>query len=261
MTEIVIPEGSETSISTQAFGNCSKLVRVDLPESLKHFSGDAFAESNSLKDIYYGGTEESWYQLDPGGDFLNNPDITMHFLKKSEKRSLSNAIVLKFDPFVYTGKAITPNPIVMDDDNDLELKNGTDFTVSYLNNKNAGTAKIVITGKGKYTDSVEASFIISKAANPMTVKGKTIKVKASRLSKKAQSFAAKKAFTIKKAAVKVTYKKKSGNKAVTVSGTGKISVKKGLKKGIYSVKVNVTAAGNTNYRKAVKTVTFKVKVQ
>ena len=42
---------------------------------------------------------------------------------------------------------------------------------------------------------------------------------------------------------------------------GKVTVKKKLKKGTYSVKVKVTAAGNKNYNKVTKNVTFKVRVK
>ena len=62
---------------------------------------------------------------------------------------------------------------------------------------------------------------------------------------------------------KMTYTKASGNKKIVINKTtGKVTVKKGLKKGTYKVKVKVKAAGNTNYKaSAVKTVTFKVKVK
>ena len=44
--------------------------------------------------------------------------------------------------------------------------------------------------------------------------------------------------------------------------TGKITVKKGLKKGTYKVKVKVKAAGNANYKASKeKTVTVTVKVK
>ena len=60
-----------------------------------------------------------------------------------------------------------------------------------------------------------------------------------------------------------TYVKKSGNKKITIAKkTGKVTVKKGLKKGTYKVKVKVKAAGNANYKASkVKTVTFKVIVK
>ena len=41
--------------------------------------------------------------------------------------------------------------------------------------------------------------------------------------------------------------------------TGKVTVKKGLKKGTYKVKVNITASGTATYEKATKTVTFRIR--
>ena len=43
--------------------------------------------------------------------------------------------------------------------------------------------------------------------------------------------------------------------------TGKVTVKKKLKKGTYKIKVKVTAAGNSNYKALTRTVTFKIKVK
>ena len=51
----------------------------------------------------------------------------------------------------------------------------------------------------------------------------------------------------------VTFKKVSGDKKITVAKNGKVTVKKGLKKGTYTLKVKVTG-------KTVKTTTAKVKV-
>ena len=72
---------------------------------------------------------------------------------------------------------------------------------------------------------------------------------------------------ITKAQGKVSYKlagvnKKKFKKYFKVnSKTGKITVKKKLKKGIYKVKIKVTAAGNDKYKKVTKTVTVKVRVK
>ena len=61
----------------------------------------------------------------------------------------------------------------------------------------------------------------------------------------------------------MTYAKVSGNRKITVSKTtGKVTIRKGLKKGTYSMKVRVKAAGSDNYKpSAWKTVTFKVRVK
>jgi len=46
-----------------------------------------------------------------------------------------------------------------------------------------------------------------------------------------------------------------------VSKTGKVTVKKGLKKGTYKVKIKVSAAAVTNYNAASATKTIKVVVK
>lgn len=49
------------------------------------------------------------------------------------------------------------------------LTEGTDYTVSYKDNVNAGTATVMITGIGYYTDSVARTFTIAKAAPKQSV--------------------------------------------------------------------------------------------
>ena len=103
---------------------------------------------------------------------------------------------------------------------------------------------------------------LEKKNNPLTVKSKSPSVKASILEWKKQSIKASDAFTIRNAQGTVTYKKKSdsSDKLSINSGTGRITVKKGTKKGTYKLVVAVTAAGNDQYKAGTKTVTVKVKV-
>ena len=54
------------------------------------------------------------------------------------------------------------------------LTGGKDYTVSYKNNKNAGTASLTITGKDNCTGSITKTFQIKKAANLMSVRKKTV---------------------------------------------------------------------------------------
>ncbi len=102
---------------------------------------------------------------------------------------------------------------------------------------------------------------LAKKTNPLTAKGKTKTVKYKTVKKKSIVFARKDAITIKNAKGKVTFKKAKGNKKIAVSGAGKITVKKGLKKGTYKVKVNVKAAGTSSYKAATKTVTVSIIVK
>ena len=64
----------------------------------------------------------------------------------------------------YTGKAITQNPVLKE--GSYTLKKGTDYTVSYKNNVQVGTATITLTGKGYYTGSVSKTFKIKAASTP-----------------------------------------------------------------------------------------------
>lgn len=50
-----------------------------------------------------------------------------------------------------------------------DLTEGTDYTVTYKDNVNAGTATVTITGIGCYTDSVARTFTIDKAAPKQSV--------------------------------------------------------------------------------------------
>ena len=61
----------------------------------------------------------------------------------------------------FTGKNITQSITVTY--SGKTLKNGTDYTVKYSSNKNIGTAKVTITGKGSYGGVITKSFIINPA--------------------------------------------------------------------------------------------------
>lgn len=60
--------------------------------------------------------------------------------------------------YAYTGKAITPGVVV--ETGSRTLVQGTEYTVSYANNVNAGTATITVTGIGKYSGTQTANFVI-----------------------------------------------------------------------------------------------------
>lgn len=76
-------------------------------------------------------------------------------------KSLSEeAVTLKNDRYLYTGKEIKPEITVKD--GDKALREGTDYTVTYAGNKEIGTAKITVTGKGNYAISVEKEFTIAE---------------------------------------------------------------------------------------------------
>ena len=166
------------------------------------------------------------------------------------------AATLDKDSYEYTGKEIKPGVKVSG------LKSD-DYTVSYKNNTKIGTATAVITANTakNYKGSITVTFKITKKANTLTAKAKKVSLKAKKVKKKAQKISPKKAITVSKNVGKVTYKKLSGNKKIKVSKAGKITVKKGLKKGTYKVKIKVTAAGDATYLAGSKDVVVKIVIK
>ena len=78
------------------------------------------------------------------------------------------SIQLTENKAVYTGKAVTPDVIVRD--GVTVLTKDVDYTVGYIANVNAGTAKVVITGMGSYTGIYEDSFeIIPKSSKGLDI--------------------------------------------------------------------------------------------
>ncbi|MBR2511588.1 MAG: hypothetical protein IKE49_00830 [Firmicutes bacterium] len=172
-------------------------------------------------------------------------------------------VALTKTSYVYTGKANKPKATVIDY-NDKVLTEGTEYILKYSNNTKAGkaTARVVLTGD-LYEGEKELNFSIAKAVNPLNVKGTIGIVKYKKLKKSSQKLLVSKVLRfVKKGQGTVTYTKKGGNKKITIAKkTGKVTIKKGLKKGTYKIKVKVAAAGNGNYKAGAKTVTFKVRVK
>ena len=79
--------------------------------------------------------------------------------------------------------------------------------------------------------------------------------------KKAKALKAKKTFKMKNDYVKIgsaSYFKKSGNSKIVIAKDGKVTVKKGLKKGTYKVKIKVVAPNSPLQLSDNKTLTVKV---
>ncbi|MCR5665631.1 MAG: chitobiase/beta-hexosaminidase C-terminal domain-containing protein [Eubacterium sp.] len=115
---------------------------------------------------------------------------------------------------------------------------------------------------GESSNNTSDKKSVTKKTNTLTVKAKKAKVKYKKLKKNKQTLKVSKVLTVKKAKGSVTYAKKSGNKKIEINKkTGKVTIKKGLKKGTYRVKVKVKAAGNAKYKSLTKTVTFKIVVK
>lgn len=107
------------------------------------------------------GTEPGSYPVTVTGTGNYTGTVTKSF--EIAKADISSAaITYDAGPYGYTGKEW--NPEVAVSFNDAALTADTDYTVSYENNINAGTAKIIITGIGDhFTGLTEKTFTINSA--------------------------------------------------------------------------------------------------
>ena len=107
--------------------------------------------------------------------------------------------------------------------------------------------------EAEYDESVPKLPLQKQYIKVASKVSKTVKMDVSKLQKN------KKSFLIKaRAKGKITYTVNKGNKKyISVSKKGKVTLKKGCKKGTYKIKI--TAAKTNKYDKAVKIITIKVK--
>ena len=90
-----------------------------------------------------------------------NVEISVKYIK-----IIQDTWIQDIPSVTYTGSAKKPNVTVKD--GDYTLVEDKDYTVTYSNNTNAGTATATVTGKGNYTGSVSKNFTINKASRDVT---------------------------------------------------------------------------------------------
>ena len=207
---------------------------------------------------------------DPNYQEVVSKTISVTVIPDAAKTSIKDAeVVLSQTSFTYNAKIQKPEIKTI---KGLTLNAGTDYTVLWSDESSldAGTYSVKIIGTGNYSGLTRATYKINKAANPMTLKGRTANIRHSKVRKKSQTIGRAKVITVNNAQGGLTYKyvtatkgNKSFRKEFTVNNkTGKVTVSKGLKRGTYKVKVRVRAAGNNNFKaSAWKTVTFKVRIR
>jgi hypothetical protein len=161
-------------------------------------------------------------------------------VKGKELKASTTKIKLSKTKYTYDGKAKKPSVTVKY--KGKKLKKNKDYKVSYENNKNAGKATVIVTGKNQYEGTRKVKFTIQKAKNPLkaTIDDTTILPKEKAYIK------------VKKSKGEVTFESNDTSVA-TVNKEGVVTGKNDGK-----ATITVTAAGDVNYKKA--TVKFKVEV-
>ena len=256
---IEIPDGVQM-IGESAFNDCTNLREITIPESVRVISRGAFIDCVSLEKVTFKGD----FSIEMGAFYLC--DFTAYYPMHNSTWD-EDAVDCGYGGKVkWIGYCDDPKPAAAVKENVKAAtvsREGSYDSVVYCS----------VCGKEISRKTVTIPKLkpaAAKAANPLKISAKTAAVKYSKLKKKAQKLEVTKVITFTSDVKdKKTYTITSANKGKKSfkkyfkvnTTTGKITVKKGLKKGTYKLKVNVTAAGNANYEPMTKTVTVKVKVK
>ncbi|MDR0853968.1 MAG: InlB B-repeat-containing protein [Clostridiales Family XIII bacterium] len=246
---VVITNNSNQDISEFSFG-------TDLPDSIPTDGGKAYintdpllqytvtfdanggsaTSSKTVKAGYSIGTLPTttlagytfagWWTAKSDGIKISSStkilnDITFYAHWKENEKSLSEANIAKIEDQTYDTKAKKPALTVKD--GSKTLVSGTDYTVSYNNNINAGTATVTITGKGNYTGTKSVTFKIVPA-NASVFSVATIKDQVNNGKAKSPILAVKHGSTTLKLnthyMVKHSNNKSVGTATITITGKG-----------------------------------------
>lgn len=114
------------------------------------------------------------FVADVSGDaglFTYNPEGTPALYWETPHYLSEGNVSVEADSFAYAGEAIEPVVTVTYLEHagqTATLTEGVDYTVTYANNVNPGTATITVTGIGDYAGTVEKSFTITTAKLTIT---------------------------------------------------------------------------------------------
>lgn len=86
-------------------------------------------------------------------------------------KALTEAAFETLTPAVYNGKDQTPVLTALD-----ALLTADDYTVNYENNRNVGTAAVIVKGKGNFTGTVNLNFEIQPASLVYSIADQTVKI-------------------------------------------------------------------------------------
>ena len=155
-------------------------------------------------------------------------------------------VTLSKTSYAYDGKAKTPVVTVIDDD--YLLQENEDYTITYSDNIKVGTATVMITGIGRYTGTVSASFTIQQVKKNNVIKSSNITKTVSAKEQKVKIQA-----TVNDKA-KLTYS--SNSKSVKVNSRGEITIAKNF---TGTAVITITAAETARYKKTSCRITVTVR--
>ena len=249
-TEVTLTMPENIVAGTQVKPEVSVKVTVNNYANEWYQEGTAQITHNLVKDtdytVEYGandtpGTATGSVTIKGKGNYAGSLEKKFDIPSSEQQKVDLKEAVVTIPSCTYNGKAQTPAVTVKV--GDKTLVKDTDYTVSYANNTNAGTAKAVITALegSAYTGTVEKSFTINKAS--AIIKARNMD---KRIGAKDFSFA----FSVNSGG-KLSYKSSNTKAIKIVNGKAKVV-------GVGKAKITISAAATSNYKAASKSITIKV---
>lgn len=189
----------------------TKLLSEDRDFTLQ-YSDDLTAQKTNSAKIIINGTN----------NYTGSATLKLAVYEGSADKIIhSENVTLKYEKTTYTGKAIRDNePIVIIDN--VRLTKNKHYKVQYQNNINAGTAFVIVTGKGAYKGKVVKPFAITAANTAVTIKPISAKTYNGKLQKPSVTVKSENKKLKKNKDYTITYKNNlhKGTATVIIKGKG-----------------------------------------
>lgn len=180
LTSVTLHEGL-TKIEDWAFHDCLKLKKIRIPKSVTDIGelalGIRYNMGNGAEEVIPGGFTVEGYTGSAAERYvkrMHQSENLYHVFFKDVKfvsiggqtaavTNISKTKISALKTRAFTGKPLTQALTITY--GGKKLVNGRDYTLTWKNNKNIGTASVTIKGKGKYNGSVTKKFRITVQKN------------------------------------------------------------------------------------------------
>lgn len=180
LTSVTLHEGL-TKIEDWAFHDCLKLKKIRIPKSVTDIGelalGIRYNMGNGAEEVIPGGFTVEGYTGSAAERYvkrMHQSENLYHVFFKDVKfvsiggqtaavTNISKTKISALKTGAFTGKPLTQALTITY--GGKKLVNGRDYTLTWKNNKNIGTASVTIKGKGKYNGSVTKKFRITVQKN------------------------------------------------------------------------------------------------
>ena len=180
LTSVTLHEGL-TKIEDWAFHDCLKLKKIRIPKSVTDIGelalGIRYNMGNGAEEVIPGGFTVEGYTGSAAERYvkrMHQCENLYHVFFKDVKfvsiggqtaavTNISKTKISALKTGAFTGKPLTQALTITY--GGKKLVNGRDYTLTWKNNKNIGTASVTIKGKGKYNGSVTKKFRITVQKN------------------------------------------------------------------------------------------------